>query len=30
MHLMENPEYLALPGASDSPKQEPEQESGQT
>ena len=23
-------EYLALPGASDSPKQEPEQESGQT
>ena len=30
MHLMENPEYLALPGASNSPKQEPEQESGQT
>ena len=30
MHLMENPEYLVLPGASDSPKQEPEQESGQT
>ena len=30
MHLMENPEYLALPDASDPPKQEPEQESGQT